>query len=45
VQAGEGDELPTVAEGGQTTNVRLLLVARHCGFPVEGWGEIVSESV
>lgn len=44
VEAGEGDELPAVAEGGETTNVGLLLVSRHGCLPVEGGGEVVSES-
>lgn len=45
VQAGEGDELPAVAEFGEALDVRLLLVARHGRLPVEGGREVVRESV
>lgn len=44
VEAGEGDELPTVAELGEAIDVRLLLVARHGRLPVERGGEVVRES-
>lgn len=44
VQAGQRDELPAVAQGGQASDVGLLLVARHGGFPVEGRGQIIRES-
>ena len=41
MEASESDELPAVAELGETLNVGLLFRARHGGFPVEGGGEIV----
>lgn len=43
VQAGQGDELPAVAQRGQAADVRLLLVAGHGRLPVERGGEVVSE--
>lgn len=37
VQAGERDELPAVAEVGQSLDVGFLVLGGHGGFPVEGW--------
>ena len=45
VQTGQGDELPAVSELAETLDVGHLLVAGHGGFPVEGWGEVVCESL
>lgn len=44
VQAGEGDELPAVAEFAEAVDVGFLFGAGHGGFPVEGGGEVVGES-
>lgn len=43
VQAGQGDELPRVAELAETLDVGLLLVAGHGLLPVEGGGQVVGE--
>jgi len=43
VETCEGDELPAVSELAEALDVGLLLVARHGGLPVEGWGKIVCE--
>jgi len=43
MEAGQGDELPAVAELGQTADVSLLVGGRHGRFPVEGRGEVVAE--
>ena len=45
VQAGERNELPTVAERGEALDVGFLLVARHGRFPVEGGREVVGKPV
>ena len=45
MQAGEGDELPAVAEFAEADDVGFLFGARHGGFPVERWGEVVGESI
>ncbi len=44
VQAGEGDELPAVAELGQALDISLLLVAGHGRLPVERGGQVVGKS-
>jgi hypothetical protein len=41
VQAGEGDELPAVAELAEAGDVGFLFRLGHGGFPVEGGGEVV----
>ena len=45
VQTREGDELPAVAESTQALDVSFLLIARHRALPIEGGGEVVSQSV
>lgn len=43
MQAGERDELPAVAHGGEAGDVGFLLGGGHGGFPVEGGGEVVGQ--
>ena len=45
MQAGERDELPAVAEFAEAGDIGFLFGTRHGGFPVEGGGEVVGESV
>lgn len=45
VQTSKRDKLPAVSQFAETLNVRLLLRARHGGFPVERWRKVVSEPV
>ena len=45
MQAGEGDELPAVAQFAEAGDVGFLFVGGHGGFPVEGGREVVGESV
>lgn len=44
MQAGECDELPAVAHGGEALDVGFLVCGLHGGLPVEGRGEVVGES-
>jgi hypothetical protein len=45
VQARKRDELPAVAEVGESLDVRFLVLRCHGGFPVEGWRKVVCQSV
>lgn len=45
VQAGERDELPAVAQLGETLDVGFLALGVHGRLPVEGGGEVVREPV